>query len=466
MRADINFIMIMKKIPLSKNRLSYSLIACLLMLQIAPLSFSQSEKFDTIPLNGLATYEQLRKQYYVGALYLKQVSQDANIVLGSSETKRMDVRIVVDKWSPRRFSQQWNQAILINNDQASLEKFSAQILTFLEMPKDNLVSGDRITIDMDPELGTTVYLNSQKVFTESDNAFFNILLNTWIGQRPPSSDFKNNILSLSMDKPATEMLVTYESLTPASGREKLIAQWIGEPVETTKTASNPSSITAPPTSGTTVTAKRTTTTTSDTAPLATTPTTVTMAAPSMVLEKPSLPSNQPAALAEAPSANTSFLVDGQEAIIDNLTTSPAQEYSASATADLVPNNSTPLDPNQTASSISPIPPNVEGDAASSAESDIAQAMAQYRSKMLNLTYKNTQYPKRAINFKQEGTVVLMVKVDRSGELLELSQATSSEHKLLNNAALKAVRKTAPYPKVPAELMGDVIEVSLPFSFKL
>jgi len=93
-------------------------------------------------------------------------------------------------------------------------------------------------------------------------------------------------------------------------------------------------------------------------------------------------------------------------------------------------------------------------------------MAQYRSTMLNLTLKNTQYPKRAVTFKQEGTVILMVKVDRSGELLDMSQATSSEYKLLNNAALKAVRKTAPYPEVPEELIGDAIEVSLPFSFKL
>ena len=215
----------MKKAPSPITHLSYSLIACVFFLLSAPMSFSQSDDFDTIPLNGLATYEQLRKQYYVGALYLKQINQNADAVLGSLGVKRMDVRIVIDKWSPRRFSQQWNQAILINNDQASLEKFSAQILAFLEMPKDNLISGDRITIDMDPELGTTVYLNNQKVFTESDNAFFNVLLNTWIGQRPPSTDFKNNILSLSMDKPATEMLVTYESLVPTDSREKVIAQW-------------------------------------------------------------------------------------------------------------------------------------------------------------------------------------------------------------------------------------------------
>ncbi|MEH6559083.1 MAG: TonB family protein [Oceanicoccus sp.] len=444
-RADINFIMIMKKAPTPMTRLPYSLIAYVFLLLGAPMSFSQSDDFDTIPLNGLATYEQLRKQYYVGALYLKQVNQDADAVLGSLGVKRMDVRIVIDKWSPRRFSQQWNQSILINNDQASLEKFSTQILAFLEMPKDNLIAGDRITIDLDPEIGTTVYLNNQKVFTESDNAFFNVLLNTWIGQRPPSTDFKNNILSLSMDKPATEMLVTYESLIPTDGRGKVVAQWIGEPPEVTEAAPNPSSIAAPPGSGTTVTAKRATTT-DNTAPSVATQTVVTMAAPAIAMEKPSLSSNQPIAMAE---------------VLPEKTSSPVEKQEPPATGESVP-----LEPNQIASSISLIPANNEGDTTPSAKPDQTGPMAKYRSQMLNLTYKNTKYPKRAINFKQEGTVVVLVKVDRSGELLEMSQATSTEYKLLNNAALKAVRKTAPYPKVPDDLTGDVIEVSLPFSFKL
>ena len=61
---------------------------------------------------------------------------------------------------------------------------------------------------------------------------------------------------------------------------------------------------------------------------------------------------------------------------------------------------------------------------------------------------------------------MRVRLDRTGDVLDMLETTSSDYKLLNNAALKAVRKTAPFPAVPDDVLGDIVEISLPFSFKL
>ena len=100
------------------------------------------------------------------------------------------------------------------------------------------------------------------------------------------------------------------------------------------------------------------------------------------------------------------------------------------------------------------------------EQEQKKLLTAYRSNVLKLTYLNTQYPKRAMDFQQEGLVVLKIKVNRKGKLLDVVEETSSKHKLLNKAAQKAVKKTAPYPEVPKNLLGDSIEISLPFNFKL
>ena len=403
-------------------------LVCVLIPLSAPLSAqAQDVAFEELPLNGLAAYVQLRKEYYIGGLYLESMSQDAQSTFNFSGRKRMQMRITIDKWSPRRFAQQWNQLILINNDQESLDEFSDQILAFIDMPKDNLIAGDVITIDLDPERGTTVYLDGTKVFTERNNAFFDILLNTWIGQRPPSSDFKNHILTLPTDREGTDLLTRYENHSTDKSREKKVASWIKPSKSKTKaTAAAATTVAmAPPSSDTTVTAKRS----KQTAPA------VDIAKPEAIV--------QPAVAAPAPTIEFSK---------PELTSTAAAKPKAPPSA--------PSKEEVTAKPASTKP------AVSEEQATQARLMKVYRSNLLKLTYLNTQYPKRAMDFKQEGLVVVKITVNRDGKLIDVTEATKSKHKLLNNAARKAVKKTAPYPEVPKNLKGETIEVSMPFNFKL
>jgi len=95
-------------------------------------------------------------------------------------------------------------------------------------------------------------------------------------------------------------------------------------------------------------------------------------------------------------------------------------------------------------------------------------LASYRSDVTALAHSNLKYPKGAIDQGRQGEVVLRLKLNRQGDIVELSEELSSPHHVLNKAAIAAVNTAAPFPEVPAGLLGngDEIEISLPFTFEL
>jgi TonB family protein len=81
-------------------------------------------------------------------------------------------------------------------------------------------------------------------------------------------------------------------------------------------------------------------------------------------------------------------------------------------------------------------------------------------------YKSISYPNRAAENNQQGTVRIAVIINRSGELLDTVTTQESKYRLLNQAALKAVKKAAPFPELPAEIKSDSFELNLPITFRL
>jgi protein TonB len=104
--------------------------------------------------------------------------------------------------------------------------------------------------------------------------------------------------------------------------------------------------------------------------------------------------------------------------------------------------------------------------ASTQEQEQENLLRVYRSNVLKLTYLNTQYPKRSMDLKQQGLVVLKIKLNRQGKVLSVEEEQATNYALLNKAARKAVNKSEPYPEVPTSMQGNDFEISLPFNFKL
>ena len=179
-----------------------------------------------LTLNGIGSYQQLRKEFYIGALYLSQPSSNPQDILKSTGSKRMALKVTTKRWSPRRWSLQWQNDIAINNPFSSDKELTRQLLEFTGFLQDNLRSGDEILVDYVPAKGTTVSINGVTVLQTKTHEFFKYLVNVWIGKLPPSGEFKTNILSEAPNPEQDTLLTRYNSLSYDDGRSKEIEGWI------------------------------------------------------------------------------------------------------------------------------------------------------------------------------------------------------------------------------------------------
>ncbi len=76
------------------------------------------------------------------------------------------------------------------------------------------------------------------------------------------------------------------------------------------------------------------------------------------------------------------------------------------------------------------------------------------------------YPPVARRRREEGQVLVRVRIARSGRLLGESLARSTEYPMLDRAALDSVRRAAPFPPLPEDLAGETREFLVPFVFTI
>ena len=192
-------------------------IASLLMLVLAPIKTLAAE----LVLNGVALHQELNTDYFLAGLYLPAVSNDAAEILAMKGQKRMEMRVTFDNFSPRKFAGLWRDSIVINNSPADIEKFGPDILRFASVMKGKLVRGDQVVIEQQ-SAATVVSVNGVELARFSPD-FLTILLRTWIGPRPASSDFKKDLLNKGVVK--EEYRTRYNSLVPLDGRKQMATLW-------------------------------------------------------------------------------------------------------------------------------------------------------------------------------------------------------------------------------------------------
>lgn len=88
--------------------------------------------------------------------------------------------------------------------------------------------------------------------------------------------------------------------------------------------------------------------------------------------------------------------------------------------------------------------------------------SQVRTKIAQTKY----YPPTARRRGFEGEPVVTFILGNTGDLLEVSIENPSRHKLLNEAALDAVKSASPYPPIPELLKVKTLRFNLPISFIL
>ena len=76
------------------------------------------------------------------------------------------------------------------------------------------------------------------------------------------------------------------------------------------------------------------------------------------------------------------------------------------------------------------------------------------------------YPRIARRREMEGQPIVSFTLSKEGGILKAALSQTSGYRLLDKAALEAVQKAAPYPKIPDELQTNTYQFKLPISFTI
>ncbi|MFD1215178.1 MULTISPECIES: TonB family protein [Microbulbifer] len=413
-------------------------------LVIALLLFATALTAHAAPLlNGLALEQQFNNDQYIAAVYSERLSDDANTLLDNNMPRSLQVRIVADRLSARRFRNQWMEGIAINNPSSILTGQADNMVTFANLFSGRLVAGDQLRVDFAAGSGTTtVSLNDVELGVIEDREFFNTLLRAWIGPVPPSTEFREQLLGAG--RVGSGLLATYEALTPAANRVAQVARMVDQREAANEEDSSEPAAEPKPEKESVAAANQ----------------------PKPDL-KADIPAPSLAAIGTAGAIGTP--APSKPAPARAEPKPPAETESAVAVSKPQPLKPTTTRPNAPADRISEQAEEedlLEEEEEAPLTADMILARQIYHSVLLRHTFKSLRYPQRAQERGQEGSIRLNVTIDPSGNVLDIATVQESRYSTLNREAAEAVRRAAPYPKKPPQLGKDEYEFTIPITFKL
>ncbi|MCH9691759.1 MAG: TonB family protein [Gammaproteobacteria bacterium] len=386
-------------------------------------------------LNGLALELEFNKERYIAAVHSETLSANAQELLNNTLSRRLEIRIIAERMSARRLRNQWMEAIAINNPSHILSEQTDNMVIFANLLKGHLLAGDQLNVNFDPSTGdTTILLNDTQLGLIADRAFFNTLLRAWIGNIPPSTEFRDALLA-SGEIPGT-LLQTYQRLKPSAERIAAIAKLnkpqpiIEETIKLEDTSSdepqsvlvdNPVAEVPEPNNDI------------DMAP----PTLAAIDVEPIAVQTPAV--QTPSTISNAPFEPTSTHQPAEA----ELEPTPEPQINQKPTIDL---EDTAEDVLLTA--------------------ELLFAQQNYHSTLLRHTFKHIRYPRIAQMRNQKGSVRLSVTITTDGQLRSVQTLQESRYSRLNEAALDAVERAEPYPPVPLRLGNNDHTFTVPITFRL
>ncbi|MAM85894.1 MAG: hypothetical protein CME36_01115 [unclassified Hahellaceae] len=210
-------------LPNVLHHLGLLLIGSVLMLSTS----LRAASLEGLQLNGIATYEQLGKPYYIIALYTeKPVSSADELMTGDGRAVAV-MKIVSGNWTSIGFSQIWTRDVSINNELSGESTDIDALLKFFSLAKEPLEVGDTLEVAYLPGRGTKIELNSETVISTPNKALFTYIVNVWVGPSSPSRDFKAAMLAgpqaTATDR--AQLVQSFAEFRTDPKRAALISQW-------------------------------------------------------------------------------------------------------------------------------------------------------------------------------------------------------------------------------------------------
>lgn len=444
-------------------------------------------------VNGLGDFVDLGQQVYIAALSTEQPVSSSDEILSRDMAALMQIRIVSERLSPRRFMRYWLESSMVNVSSDTMAAHSTAFNRLAKAFRGGLTQGDLVSLYYQPGVGLSVSVNDIQLEMYSDTTaggFFRVLLRSWIGDVPLSSSIRRGLLSAGAVDP--QLMKTFASLRYSPERKAEIAKWQAELTEERKLAVDAEVVEVKQTSSDTEQ------TVGETA-LQDTGNNVAIGTNAESVESPpglakTLNEALPETIANANSiesklpqkeAHTGAIGVDKISEIGTQAQAVTKDLGNKNTAQALPAKtiaknkessrvialaSQAAEAAQTASDIeTPIKNLVlsPGDKVESVSNEAALLVKeQYFADLVSAALKHQTLPRQAFQRRLEGDVKVLLTLNRDGLIVTAKLEEASPYDFFNKQALEAVEDAAPYAPVPKVMDGETFEFSLPFSYRL
>lgn len=380
-------------------------------------------------MQGAAIYQRLDNDVYIASIH--SASSDSSAWLNTSAPLRLEMHILAEELSPRRFYRLWNEGLAINLSQRQMNDQVDELTRFMYLLKDDLVTYDHIVISN--ETGKTrITINGVELLMIDKPGMVKSLLTVWIGKYPRSQQFKDRLTNMSgSDQSAMRNRLSEITIDPA--RVAVIETWLAPEQEV----------------------------------------------PAKEVSGQEKKSEALVAVAADSVASTAIEVSSISTAVPEAADIAAQSADVSDADSGLVSEEVP----ESDEVAGPTPEELEAQrleaeaaarrAAEDAERQRQQLMLRIERQLVESSYyrellshanASVRYPRSALKRKLQGVTRVMVILNRDGTLKASRISETSTYTALDNAALKAAETAAPYAAIPNILEGDEFEFDVPFRF--
>lgn len=154
-----------------------------------------SAQTPALSLVGVGLREKFFVDVYLAALYAEQPSHDAAQLLSASGgVRRMQFHFVYKELPREKLTKAWQEAFAANSEQAQLDALQTRLGDFIKLHDDAYRKGDQLVLDLVPGEGVRVSSKGIAKGVIPGDDFAQAVLSAWIGNKPPSADFKKSVL--------------------------------------------------------------------------------------------------------------------------------------------------------------------------------------------------------------------------------------------------------------------------------
>lgn len=149
-----------------------------------------------LTLQGASIRSKFVMDIYAASFYSQTNMSTAEEALAADELKAMRLNMIYPKLASKKFRDAWVSSIKANNSKTTVQAHETAIYQFVGLFNQDLKKGDDIILESSSS-GVRVILNQKLLAEIEDPELFNLLLSTWLGPKPPSNAFKQQILTNS-----------------------------------------------------------------------------------------------------------------------------------------------------------------------------------------------------------------------------------------------------------------------------